>query len=243
MDRAKGCGRTAGFDAARLAAAGLIFFQHGCSILDRDDWPVVAGLRVGRVGTVTFFALSGYLAAATPQTPEVWLWRRLRKLYPAYWVVLAACFLANAAGGYKSFDEGHVVAQFLGIALFTHSGPLVYTITWFLSALLVSYLLAYLALRNPGVVPLAAAGGVVVALSVNPFSTVAALALPFWVGFVAARAGRFRVVALLAGGAGFAAMSALDPDSRYGAVALPLLAAATFWPGDCRAGRWFAGYA
>ncbi len=236
-------GRCAGFDAVRAAAAGLVFFQHGCSVLDLDHWPEVAGVRIGRIGTAAFFALSGYLAGASRREPDRWLRDRAARLIPAYWVVTALAFAAAAATGTKDFDPGQVAAQFAGVGMLTHPGRMVYGITWFVTPLLFLYLLAALGMRRPWVMPLAAGGLLFAGLSNAPMvATAAALSFAFPVGFVAARAGRFRPTVLLAGAAVALLLCGMDPDLRYVALALPLLALATAWPAQWPSGAWFARY-
>jgi len=251
MDHASGVRayrpRLAGFDLLRLVAAGTIFYQHACSLLGREDLVEVLGLRVGRVGTATFFALSGYLAATSSRSPESWLGRRLMKLFPAYWVVTALTFAATALTGYKQFDTIQVVCQLAGIGLYTHGEMLVGVSTWFVSALLVLYLIAYLGLRTEGLAVVVATLLLGVVAVIDPaglesFTIVSTHGVTFLLAYTVGKSGRpagsrflFWALVLAAGGMYW-------PQFRYGAVALGGLAVVTACTRDCGFGRWFATY-
>lgn len=134
-----------GLDLLRVLAAILIYVQHAFSVTDNHDLNTLTNLRLGRLGTALLFAMSGYLAASTSRAPEQWLWRRLVRLYPAFWLVLAASFLGAAVTDRKSFDAWQVVCEFIGIGYFTHS--IVLVTVWFFSLILVMTVVIYLAHR------------------------------------------------------------------------------------------------
>jgi peptidoglycan/LPS O-acetylase OafA/YrhL len=139
--------RWAGIDAARLVGLALIYVTHALSITGNDALATFHGVRFGRIGTALFLIVGGYMAAVTTRSPEEWLFKRLKALLPAYWIVLAPTFLAAWVIGYKSFDAWQVISQFLGLGFFTHGDQLVNVTTWFVSAILLLYVVAYLAKR------------------------------------------------------------------------------------------------
>ncbi len=239
--------RTAGFDAVRILAAVAIFYQHGCSLLDREDLVEFGGLRVGRLGTSVFFALSGYLAATSSRTPEAWLGRRVWKLFPAFWVVTLLTFFATAVVGYKPFDGWQVVCQLAGIGLFTHGEMLVGVSTWFVSALLSLYLISYLGLRTGGfavavaVVVLGFLGFDGVAGS-ESLRVVATHGVTFLAAYTVGALGRNAWQGFLLWAVALGGLAMFDADFLYGTFSLAGLCLATAYPGECRVGRWFAGY-
>lgn len=243
--RAHSRDRTAGYDALRLLAILAVFYQHACTLLDCDEWVAVEGLRIGRLGTALFLGLSGYFAATTTRPPGKWLWERTRKLFPAYWIVLAISFAAAGVTGYKSFDAWQVVCQFAGIGLFTHQGQLVNVTTWFVCALFTLYVVAYLGMRTQGLAVLAALG---IALAIglersSNFETVAVHAVTFLGAYSVGRLGFPCGLSFLVAGAVLAALSLSTPEFRYGAMALAGLSLSTLWRGEWRAGRLIATYA
>lgn len=139
--------RWAGIDCARLIGVALIFVTHALSITGHDALATVHGVRLGRIGTALFLIVAGYMAAVTARSPEAWLAKRLRTLFLPYWIVLAPTFVAAWLTQYKTFDAWQVASQFLGLGLFTHGGELVNVTTWFISAILVLYFIAYTAKR------------------------------------------------------------------------------------------------
>lgn len=132
----------------RLLGVALIYLTHTLSITDNDSLASFHGFRIGRVGTSLFFIVGGYMAAATSLSPGRWITKRLQRLLIPYWIVLIPTFIAVGFTGYKSFDAWQVVAQFLGLGLFTHPTHLINVTTWFISAILVLYLVTYVAKRS-----------------------------------------------------------------------------------------------
>jgi peptidoglycan/LPS O-acetylase OafA/YrhL len=239
--------RLAGFDALRLAALAAIFAQHACSVAGLDDYPIVGGFRVGRFGTAIFFALSGYFAAASALAPGAWLARRAAHLFPAFWVVTAAGFVAAAATGHKAFDGWQVACQMAGIGLFTHPEQLVNVATWFVTLLGVLYALVYLArrAREPAVIGLAAM--LAVAYAAYPhwhqFDVVACQAATFFGGYILGGAGGRLRGAPLIYVATTAALIPVQPILTYGVAALALLRVAAAVRADWPAGQIGARYA
>jgi peptidoglycan/LPS O-acetylase OafA/YrhL len=140
-------GHFPGLDLLRVVSATLIFIQHGLSVTDLGQYDTVFGFRIGRLGTAILFVMSGFLAATSSRSPEAWLRRRLVRLYPAFWIVLAASFTAAAITGRKSFDSVQVFCEVAGIGFFTHSWHIVSVTTWFVPVLLAMVILIYCARR------------------------------------------------------------------------------------------------
>jgi peptidoglycan/LPS O-acetylase OafA/YrhL len=217
-------------DVLRAIGTALIFIQHALSLTDHDALSAVGGLRCGRMGTAIFFVIGGYLAAVSTRPPRAWLLQRLRTLLPAYWIVLALCFFGVWLTGYKSFDAWQVVCQFAGVGLFTHPDQLVNVTTWFVSALLVLYLVAYLARATSAaaVISLALvgmlAGGVC-----WPDSRTAWV----WLGMLFLAGYSLPYFGLVRGAVGWTILltigAAIWPELRYGAAIVPLFAVACLW--------------
>lgn len=128
-----------GLDALRVLATTLVTLQHALTISGWAGWDSIGALNVGQLGVAVFFALSGFLAGRSQPPAGPWLWRRLYRLYPAYWLAMAASFALTWLSGYKTFGATQVASQMLGTGLFTHRSSLVNVPTWFVSMLLVAY--------------------------------------------------------------------------------------------------------
>ena len=137
--------RKPGLDVIRVLAAGLVFFQHTMSSCQLDHWIDIGGFRVGRIGTSLFFLLAGLLAASSTRSPVVWFKNRLTTLFPPFWIVTLAGFALAGFSDLKSFDAWQVVCQMSGMGYFTHGERIINVATWFMSPLLILYLLAMIA--------------------------------------------------------------------------------------------------
>ncbi|MEJ5210999.1 MAG: acyltransferase family protein [Burkholderiales bacterium] len=101
---------------------------------------------MGQTGVGIFCALSGYLAFRGDQSrPWQWLKRRLEQLFPAYWVVTIAGFALTWLVGGKQISWSLFISQMLGTGYFTHGWALVNVVSWFISLILLCYLLAAVA--------------------------------------------------------------------------------------------------
>src|SRR5262245_20859503 len=132
-------GHLTGLDLLRVVALILVTAQHALTLNGLDAWTVIGGLSLGQIGVAIFLGVSGYLAVESRRPPVSWLVQRLRRLLPAYWIVIGASFMLAWATGHKRFDAWQVAAQLLGIGLFTHQDNLVNSPTWFISLLLACY--------------------------------------------------------------------------------------------------------
>ena len=128
-----------GLDYLRVVAVVLVTIQHAAAILGFKAWMTWEGVNVGQVGVAIFLAISGFLASQSRQPAWPWFVQRLRRIYPALWIVMAICFWLTWLSGYKEFDAYQVISQMLGLGFFTHPDHLVNTATWFISLLLVCY--------------------------------------------------------------------------------------------------------
>ncbi len=127
-------------DSLRIVALALVAAQHILSLSNLDPWTNLGPINIGQLGVGTFLAISGLLAGTATRPPLTWLLQRFRRIYLAYWIAIAVSFVLTAIAGNKSFDLWQIVAQMLGIGLFTHPGRLINTPTWFVSLLFLCYI-------------------------------------------------------------------------------------------------------
>lgn len=146
-----------GLDYLRVVAVVLVTIQHAAALLGYKTWTTWWGVNVGQLGVAIFLAISGFLASQSRQPAWSWFVQRLRRIYPALWIVMPICFWLTWLSGYKQFDAAQVLSQMLGLGLFTHPDHLVNTATWFISLLLVCYVGAFVArlLNSPVAIGLA----------------------------------------------------------------------------------------
>jgi peptidoglycan/LPS O-acetylase OafA/YrhL len=144
--------RLPGLDTLRLLAMLLVTVQHGMSALGLYEQTSPGGVNLGQVGVAIFCAISGYLAFHTrDDAPGRWFLARLQQIFPAYWVAMLFSFLLTWAFQVKDFDTWQFASQMLGLGYFTHGWELVNVVSWFISLILLCYLIATLAkwLRSP----------------------------------------------------------------------------------------------
>jgi peptidoglycan/LPS O-acetylase OafA/YrhL len=152
--------RSDGLDYVRVCGLILVIWQHACSVLGDERRNLIFGLTVGQIGVSLFLVISGYLASHTSRTPADWMFARLRRIYPAYWLVISASLVAALLSGYKAVTWRLAIAQLAGVAWFTHGSQIVNVPTWFISLLLACYCLAFLLHMLPGAGWIALAGAV-----------------------------------------------------------------------------------
>lgn len=70
----------------------LVFFSHLYSVSGATFKFVI-----GRIGVVIFFLLSGYLALSSrkKRTANQYIFNRLIRIYPIYWLILGLTYLAH----------------------------------------------------------------------------------------------------------------------------------------------------
>lgn len=135
--------RIAGLDWLRLFAIVLVTLQHALSVVGRYDQTSFYSISLGQTGVAIFCAISGYLAFGRANEPvQDWLWGRLRAIFPAYWLVMLFSFALTALFNIKSFSLWQFVSQMLGLGYFTHGWQLVNVVSWFISLILLCYVIA-----------------------------------------------------------------------------------------------------
>jgi peptidoglycan/LPS O-acetylase OafA/YrhL len=132
-----------GYDALRCLAMGCVAFRHLVAVSGGDSDCPPAWL-----GLATFSSVSGYLALRSDSEAFGWLTRRFSRLLIPYWITILAIDAVNSLVAYKTSSASLFVAQFLGIAYFTHRGQLIGVHTWFISLILLCHASASLAHRN-----------------------------------------------------------------------------------------------
>jgi peptidoglycan/LPS O-acetylase OafA/YrhL len=140
-----GGGRVDAIDELKGAAILLIILYHAGGVL------VWQNLLHGDVGVDLFVILSGVGLAlgSRVQSAGAFLRRRLLRIFPAYWIVLTLCLLANMHFlqlRYTSFD---IIIHYLGIHAWfgDHFGFGINDSFWFVT-LIVSLYLIYAPLRT-----------------------------------------------------------------------------------------------
>ena len=141
-----------GLDVVRVLAMAMVVIQHTLSLADQENLTVIAGLSIGQLGVAIFLVVSGLLSCESRRTPVSWLSQRLYRVYPAFWIAMVGSFCMATLSGYKNASVGQIVSQMLGTGLWTHSGELVNSPTWFVSLILACYLATFLsrAIGQPG---------------------------------------------------------------------------------------------
>lgn len=138
--------RVASFDYMRLSAMGLVTVQHALSVTGHYDKTTWQGVNIGQVGVGMFCALSGYLAFwCSLSGPWPWLRRRFEQLFPAYWIVTILSFGLTWFAGTKQISWPLFISQMLGTGYFTHGWDLVNVVSWFISLILLCYLVGAIA--------------------------------------------------------------------------------------------------
>ena len=136
--------RIVGFDWLRVLALLLVTIHHCLSLLDLQDWTLVAGMSMGSLGVSLFLALSGALIGRDDRPAIEWLVARLKKIYPAYWIATLFAFVATAASGYKSVTIDQFLLQMSGFGFYFYE-DLINVATWFIGLLLTLYFSVFLA--------------------------------------------------------------------------------------------------
>lgn len=70
-----------------------------------------------------------------------WVKSRIIRIFPAYWIVTIGAFVLTLLLGGKNISWGLFVSQMLGLGYFTHGWELVNVVSWYLSLLMLCYLL------------------------------------------------------------------------------------------------------
>jgi peptidoglycan/LPS O-acetylase OafA/YrhL len=137
-----------GLDSLRILALIAVTWQHAASALGFYEDMQWRGISPGQVGVGIFCAVSGFLAfSTTNQNVGQWLINRIIRIFPAYWVATVVAFILTLFVSDKSVSFGLFLSQMAGIGYFTHGWALVNVVSWFISLLLLCYLIAAMALK------------------------------------------------------------------------------------------------
>ncbi len=129
---------------------GLVAVQHALSVSGIECPPLFFHLDAGQIGVAIFFGISGFLACTVSDAkPISWLRKRLSRIFVPYWIAVTGVLVANHFAAYKSVSLALIVAEYLGVAGWTHRGDLVGVHFWFISLLLFCYILAAIMRRVP----------------------------------------------------------------------------------------------
>ena len=225
--------RCAGFDYLRLLAMALVTVQHGMTGAGYYDQTAWGPVSIGQSGVSLFCALSGYLAFQSGKqsaSASAWLQKRLWQIYPAYWIATLAAFALTWIAGVKRFDTWLFLSQMLGTGYFTHGWELVNVVSWFISLILLCYVIAFVGkwLARP---QLTLACAAVIAFALLATHTEAAISrhvLTFCIAGLVAQA-RPRPGAMFALVVGLFGATWFWPLIFYAAFGLGMLAVARGW--------------
>lgn len=138
-----------GIDILRIIALVLVTWQHAASVFGYYADTQWHGVSPGQTGVAIFCAISGYLAFhARPESVTQWFKKRLTKIFPAYWLVTIGAFFLTAITSSKDFSGWLLISQMLGLGYFTHGWELINVVSWFISLILLCYILAAICWKN-----------------------------------------------------------------------------------------------
>ena len=203
---------------------GVVALQHGLTAVGRYDWTLLtdSGVSIGQFGVAIFCAVSGWFALADRDPPVRWLWARVRKIYPAYWLATIFAFCLALAIG-RPVTVWLFISQMAGTGFFTHGWDLVNVVSWFISLILLCYILAAIARYsvNPTLVIglFGAAAALLVALQIEV--ALSRHVIAFAAAAVCRAHGRPRLLVILA--LLMAPLTMIQPSFVYAVLALPAL--------------------
>lgn len=146
-------GKLAWVEAARGSAAVLVVFVHASSMLSGPKdfgYSAFAGLfSFGHAGVDFFFVLSGFIILHThfhelgrADAAPTYLWKRIVRLFPSYWVCLALYGAAYAVSPSATRFEQDAGVIATSILLIPHPAQLtILSVSWTLHHELLFYLL------------------------------------------------------------------------------------------------------
>lgn len=127
----------------------LITWQHAASVLGYYEATQWQGISPGQIGVSVFCAISGFLAFySKPASIIDWFAKRMIRIFPAYWLATIGAFALALIGSEKEITFWLFISQMLGIGYFTHGWNLINVVSWFISLLILCYLLAAISLKN-----------------------------------------------------------------------------------------------
>ena len=225
--------RFAAFDYLRLFAMVLVTVQHGMTVAGFYERTAWGNISIGQTGVSLFCALSGYLAfLSRPSVPALaWLQKRLWQIYPAYWIATIAAFALTWIAATKPINGWLFLSQMLGTGYFTHGWELVNVVSWFISLILLCYVIAFVGkwLGRPRFILAAAASIAFALLATQSEVAISRHVLTFCIAGLVALA-RPRPAVMLALIAGLFGAAFFWPPTFYAGVGLALLALSLAWP-------------
>lgn len=226
-----GIPRLASFDYLRLFAMVLVTLQHGMAVAGYYEQTTWVNVNLGQVGVGLFCALSGYLAFSGGAAPAIsWLQKRLWQIYPAYRIATIAAFLLAWAAGMKCIDGWLFLSQIAGTGYFTHGWELINVVSWFISLILLCYVIAFLGkwLGAPRLILVFVAIITLALLATRSEVALSRHVLTFYLaGLIAQTCPRPAVMLAIISSLLCAAF--LWPQSFYAAFSIALLALALAW--------------
>jgi hypothetical protein len=118
----------------RIFATGLIFLYH---FKELHSLPWMDHLD--KYGIALFLFISGYFSFQPRISPGAWILGRFKQILIPYWSVILAALMINRALGYKQTTVAKDIIVFFGGSLFLDDP--VYVISWFITFILIMYLL------------------------------------------------------------------------------------------------------
>lgn len=158
-----------GLQAARALAALSVAYFHSYAVLrafpETAIHPIPFLKTWGYLGVDFFFAISGYVICLVVSRPSFTLRsfaiKRIFRLYPMFWVMMAICALMIWAG---RFPDPITLEHFLySMTLLPQHGPPAYQVSWTLEREVVFYFLAAVT------IPVAGIGGLALLLAALAF--------------------------------------------------------------------------
>ncbi|CAH1385703.1 acyltransferase family protein [Candidatus Nitrotoga sp. M5] len=223
--------RFTSFDYLRLFAMILVTLQHGMAVAGYYEQTTWENINLGQVGVGLFCALSGYLAFSGGAAPAIdWLKKRLWQIYPAYWITTIAAFLLTWAAGTKSIDGWLFLSQMAGTGYFTHGWELINVVSWFISLILLCYVIAFICkwLSAPRLILIIVVIITLALLATRSEVDLSRHILSFCVAGLIAQTCQ-RPAVLLAVISSLLCAAFLWPQSFYAAFSIALLALALAW--------------
>ena len=147
-------GKFLALDVLRVVAMAAIVYQHILPMYGRplnvDRFP-----NVGQLGVTVFCGISGFFAfrGGTVDSRD-WIWKRLIRIFPPYWVALTGVFALNAVSGYKPVTMRVVGLEYAGLAAVLDGDTRIGQPFWFITLILICYAFAAVFRSRPKFLPI-----------------------------------------------------------------------------------------
>lgn len=129
-------------DLLKIIAMFFVTIHHFYALLNAYNPFCVFRITFGEMSVAIFCAISGYLGVSSKDDLKTWAIKRLLRILPSYWIVTILAFSINWLFKYKDFSLFQFISQLLGIGYFTHGYNLVNIVSWFVSLILLCYLIS-----------------------------------------------------------------------------------------------------